>query len=843
MKRIFPAGMAMMFCLLSTQSLLAGPIPGFMNGNWMSTDGAYRFVLGISSRVASYKDRNWQILSADQVPGQTPGHWQLHLQHDSAAIILDLYRKDSSILLMDGNQQYTLTTARNYDYRYRAKQAAIATPVFSSGNAQLEGFVQPAAASKPGGYVIISYQNSMTGEKDYFFAGLDSLGRFSVSVPLGRPQLCTLNVDGEEAAVFLAQPRDTILLAYNRGIGIDRNNPDYGKLGQRIALMGDGAAFNNQYQHFRFYAPSLGYPAFDMPAAAKNTPAKAKGPEPFSYYGDLYARTITAVDRVYPSSRVGQELNGFVRAEIRFACARALLNSLRGYYGEKNDASDSIRLLQVYEKYLAEDGAAALLHDKYYELAKLYGSKLNDIRYGQRRSYRFSMEMFDARMKNDYSLLLSPDFMQQYTAVMKDNALSMGMSDSAVIAKYFHGDRKEAVAFRYIMEKISNEFFKESRDSSAYLVYASIPNPVLHFAANLQQLNNNYLGDDEVKVASLYRLNIFKYYSAIPGMPWQQTDSVNLRRTVQLGLASILLRGDDQRITQVDHEADWQAVVRRYKGKVVVAWTFSHYFDKERAARGLYALQKMKERYRGKDVVFLKCIQQRHRNDKIRQLTEYLKLFAEQKDLDNIIYVESGITIHSMLSEAVDDCCVIYDETGRPHHPLFAKRYSERSNLTLIDELDSVMTGHGKYFNENYFLDLHRRRGYAGDATPGAGGRTWTLYDTTGNYFTYISREPERPSAEYHDYDSVFHQLLIANDSLWVEKDMILHREPARRDKNSFFSLAEYSKEYALTARMYGFRFGGPEKRLQVYDGRQKLYRQFRLAYISNEMMVLELVQ
>jgi hypothetical protein len=42
---------------------------------------------------------------------------------------------------------------------------------------------------------------------------------------------------------------------------------------------------------------------------------------------------------------------------------------------------------------------------------------------------------------------------------------------------------------------------------------------------------------------------------------------------------------------------------------------------------------------------------------------------------------------------------------------------------------------------------------------------------------------------------------------------------------------------------MYKFRFGGPEKRLQVYDGPQKLYRQFRLAYISDEMMVLELIQ
>ena len=851
MKKIVHPGKVLILCLFCWAAAAAGPGPGpaavgltpaFMYGNWISTDGSNRFVLGISHQIACYRNTSWQILSAEEMPGAPAGHWQLHLQHENRTATLDLYRKDSSLLLAEGKEVRLLSSARTYNYLYHPPQKTFRPSLFSGGTVQLRGFIRPTH-SRPIGYVQVCYDNALTGEKDYFFADIDSLGRFSLRLPVNRPQLCTLSLNRDPVANFMVQPGDTMLLAFNKDVELNDMNPDYDRLMQRVCFMGDEAAFNNQYQHFLQYAALMGYPSFEFPAAAAGSSSGTdKGPEPFAYFGDLYARAITAIDRVYPPSKAEQRFIDFIKAEIRYSCARGLLRSFRGYYGGRDASPDSIRVQKLYDQYLARESPAALLHDSYYRLAALYGSWLCSSRHDYRSFYNIPHDRMDQRVKDEYSSLLSGNFRSVYKEIEKGRTTMRGMKDDDIADKYFHGDMVAADSFRYLYEKINNGLIEEVRDSAAYRVYAGIPNPVLRFAAGMQQLLNNPFSDYDIKIASLNRLAIFRHYNAIPGMPFRQVDSVNKQQALLPGAANLALKGDDRRIRQVNHESEWQAILQGYKGKMVVVWIFSGYFEKELAARSFHELHAMEERYRGQNVVFLTCIQQRRQNDKAQQLVEYLKLLSQQGGMTDFFYVDRDISACTMILEAIDGHCMIYDETGRPHHPREYTRGGiavDRSGYFLPAELDAVRAGRGRYYEEytSFFLST-RRNGhilkFKGDVV-----KAWTLADSTENYFTYEAGEPEKPLFE-HNFDSVFREVSLTTDSGWIEQTIVLHRRQKPGSDDRIYNSSGYGKEELGPPGNYTLRFSDPEKILRLYDRDRKLYRQFRLVFITADRMVLE---
>jgi hypothetical protein len=819
--------------------------PGFMYGNWISTDGGNRFVLGISRHIACYRNTSWQILSAEEMPGAPAGHWQLRLRHDNRMATLDLYRKDSSLLLAEGRAILLLSSARTYNYLYHPVQKTFRPSLFSGGTVQVRGFIRPTH-SRPVSYVQVSYDNSFTGEKDYFFADIDSLGRFALRLPVNRPQLCTLSLNRDAMANFMAQPGDTMLLAINRDVEINSVNPDYNRLMQRVCFMGDEAAFNNDYQHFLQYAALMGYPSFEIPATAAGSSAgMVKRPDPFAYYSELYSRAITAIDRVYPPSKAERRFIAFIKAELRYNCARGLLRSFREYYGGRDVSPDSIRIQRLYDQYLAQESPAALLHDSYYRLAGLYGSWLSASRHDYRSFYNIPHDRIDQRVKDEYGQLLSGDFLAVYKEIERGRITMRGMKDDDIADKYFHGDRVAADNFRFFYEKITNGLMDEVRDSAAYRVNAGIPNPVLRFAASLQQLLNNPYSDYDIKIASLNRLAIFRHYNAIPGMPLRQVDSVNKQRTRLPGAANLVLNGDDKRIRQVDHESEWQAILHRYKGKMVVVWMFSSYFEKELAARSFYELRAMEERYRGQNVVFLKCIQQRRQNDKVQQMVEYLKLLDQQGWMTDLFHINRDISTCTMILEAIDGHCMVYDENGRPHHPWSYTRGGiavDKSGYFLPAELDAVSAGRGRYYEDYTSLFMVNRRNgrlriFKGDVV-----KIWTLADSTGNYFTYSAGEPEKPVFE-HNYDSVFREVSLTKDSGWIEQTIMLHRRQKPGSDDRLYNSAGYWKEDLAPPGNYTMRFSEPEKILRLYDKDRQLYRQFRLVFITADRMVLELIQ
>ena len=154
------------------------------------------------------------------------------------------------------------------------------------------------------------------------------------------------------------------------------------------------------------------------------------------------------------------------------------------------------------------------------------------------------------------------------------------------------------------------------------------------------------------------------------------------------------------------------------------------------------------------------------------------------------------------------------------------------------------MAGRGHYYESNPFFFLSRAYGKESADVPGKRVlKTWTLYDSTGNYFSYLPGVPKKPLYDLN-YDSVYHLFSFTYDSAVVENKIVLHREPiSPGNKNRFLSTPDYLGQYIYTSEAYSYRFDRTEKKLRVYDRQKKLYKTFRVVFVTADYLVLELIQ
>jgi hypothetical protein len=418
------------------------------------------------------------------------------------------------------------------------------------------------------------------------------------------------------------------------------------------------------------------------------------------------------------------------------------------------------------------------------------------------------------------------------------------MTDEEIIQTYFNGNKEAAIAYAYMFRKIENEFFKEARDSIAYVQNAALlKSPALYFAANLYQLQYYDVAENELRTPSIYRLNIFKTAAARNGMPWQLTARLNRKQAVHATGAAIQLKTDSTRIREVNNEADWQAALKSYRGKVVVISVFDHYFEKKYAARTLYELEKMQAMHKGKNVVFLKCIIQRQSSDKVRQLFNYLQLMDSQKQLQNLFYIDGKISAMAVMKNGIENAFGIYNTAGEAHHPrIYPQKLPSggQADISLTAELNAVLAGKGRYYESDAATYFTKRAGDEHSYFSRKNGvlKAWTRTDTAGAYEVYAATAPDMP--DYETGDSVYRQLNFLADTTCVEARLTLHKTPPEKISRMFYS-SGYDKEVTRNG-VYHYRFKQPGRHLQLYDGKKPEVpvKRYRVVMISTDIMVLE---
>lgn len=836
LKAILPG---LLFAIITTAKG-AARLPEELVGNWLRTDGSNQFVIGLYPDVVCYRNNTWVIIS-------TTGdgdHLQLKLQNDSAFLDLDLQRKDAhTIVLSENGHQHTLKNIRTYNYRYKPQQHSFKHPLFTLANATLKGCVHwPENAGRISGnnYIQVSYKNMFTGEVEYFYAPLDSLQRFNISFPVYKFQRCTLSQGRIELTSFFVQPGDTLLIAINKTVGMREQNPDYNKLTQRVSAMGSDEDFNNLYQHYLWHNRGADLPGFPQDKSKGSSEIKASKK---TFYRDLYLQRSKAIEHVYTPARAERRFIDYMKDEVRYACADALLSALNDRYSDDpGDKADSADMKHVHQAFLAGATPLAFLHDGYYRVAAKYGKRLDNARYGHSRNYRISPGKADERIRKEYAPLLSKEFMRAYDSVSRNFAKIQNMSDEAIIQQYFHGSREAAVAFRYVYDQIADQLFTEVADSITYTLYKQeIGDPFLRFAASLQRLLDPSSSDD-LGIPSTFRLKLFRSFCDIPGTPFPIVDTLNMAQAFRLAGVGLQARFDGSLLKDINNEANWQAELKRYRGKVVVVWGFSHYFEKEHAQRSLYELKQMEELYHGKNVVFLKCIQQRQRSDKVKVLLGYLRMMKNNDALNNILYMDRSVSAMALLSDGIDSRCGIYDTAGQLHHPgpYYTSGRQWRGNITLQSELDAVLAGKVNEYEstaDRIFSAALRGNSYSSYRPV----NTWTRYKAVGPYLVFASKEPEKPDTETED--SVFNQISFYGDTIYREHQLALRKMEPPKDDNSIFYSYKYRKEFIPGEFGGPYQYNRDKRLLSIYDNKRKLYKQFRVVTITTDLMVLEQLQ
>jgi hypothetical protein len=813
-------------------------IPKELQRNWFSTDGNNVFTLGLTQQVACYRKLLWNVISVEK----TSDAVKIQIQKKNLRRQL-VIRSDGekAIVLQDGNEKINLRSIRTFHAKHKVIPLVPGDVKFTYGTIKLSGVVtrNQKVDREDQNYVELRLRDEATDETAYLFADLDSNSCFSIEVPAWKFQQIKLHLRSEEIANFFAMPGDSLVIAYNQNMVVDQENPDFDLLLQRTAFMGQYGNFNNLYQHFSWHSKSVGFPNFEYPfKKVKGKSIVEKKQRLFEYYDSVYTSLERRLDIIYPSRGYDKFSVGFLKDDLRFSIARAALTNLKDEYNEKTYYDfkiDSTDIKRIYKRFIASSSTPVWIHPVYYDLAEEYGEKLRFSIFGNSMRYTISQSKVEKRIREEYAPLLSADFTKAYERVKSAGREVERMSMDEVVQKYFDGNKEKAYSFRYLMNQISDQFFKEAEDSLMYEIFKkAIPDPQLRFTTNLSELLDTERSNSRFSGPSVFQLDLFKTYSRIPNTPLQLVDSVNRGQAVQLALASFAVKINPDLITQLDTEEAWQNVLEKYRGKIVVVSVFSHYFDKQHAMRSLHELKKIEEKYKGSNIVFLKCIQQRERNDKMEMLLSYLRLFFEQGVLNNTYYVDKSVSFHALLDGSINGFSVLYNEKGQGHHSYYSELMWEQRDKarhpTLASEIDSLQKGKGRFYEP--FADRFFSKSFSSPR--------YTMLTSSGKYITYQVKEPERP--RYDTGDSIFYQISFDRDSVFTENQILLHRQKPSRNKNDMlFTSYTYEKRLVPgSTKLNRYVFNRPDQMLTILDDKKKVVEKFKVVLISDRMLVLE---
>ena len=815
----------LLLCMLFLTVANAAPIPASLYGHWLKTDGSNRFVIGLYPNAACYENQTWRIRSAKELQGR----WQIQLEQGGKTARVTLQAKDSNTLLLGEGSQQVLRKTNTFNSSYRPAQPAFSSQLFTAGSAQLRGIVQwNGKRRKDEFYIQLYYYDMYTGRTEYLFADPDSLGRYSIHIPLRMPVICHLSVGpNPPAASFLVQPGDTLLLAFNATISTDDTNQDDKRLLQRVCLMGAEAAFNNQYQH---YTRQVTRWSFKMPGEAYNNRTGGLQNLQFDRCSTLYDKILKDIDSTYPAYAAEQRFIDFIKAETRYNCVKEMI-----------ELTDSSYLQKTYDKYLSQETPLSFIHDSYCRLAGTFAYRMLTCRFNNYYTYPVNYEKLAERLQKDYRSSFPANYPNQFNDLNRDWDNITAREDTLLIQKNFKGNLEEYLTFRLLLKKLIMEVQKESIDSLAYPFYErTIPNASFRFALNLQQLQSDAANTGYMPAPSLFRTTLFKQYSQLAGMPYERVININTANEEAYGKVNLELTLNTQVIRPLDREDQWQKLLQANRGKTVVVWTFSTSFYRDMAAHALYEMKKLQENYRGKNVVFLKFIENHKRSDRVKQLIQYLDLFNAQGQLNNVFYIDGLMSVRTMGREDINNCCAIYDTSGLVHHPLYHSLpidQRNRSTFTLANELDSILTGKGRYYEKrgDYYLLASERPMNMSDYTK---DKTWRLFDSCSHFYIYGTLIPDKPSLK----DSVFHLISLKNDFTWMESNLVFHRLPQAKKFDGSYDARDYSKENIRSNTPHTYRYEPRKRILQLFDDNKKLFRTYSVVFLSYDCLVLKLM-
>jgi len=279
----------------------------------------------------------------------------------------------------------------------------------------------------------------------------------------------------------------------------------------------------------------------------------------------------------------------------------------------------------------------------------------------------------------------------------------------------------------------------------------------------------------------------------------------------------------------VNDENTWQQILHQYKGNAVVICHIAS-ASNDQLLKKAAKLHETQQQFKGKNVVFLTCIQQRDKHDSDEYLKQCMATLAEQGLTDNIYYVSATVSVEAMAEDAIERNWGIYGPQGLIHHHApwkfnLDKSFNEQAPTpTLSLELDTVLMGKGRYYEKNptQYLCCDELK-------------LWTLGYAAGPYLVYHAGNPKEPLYR-RTTDSVYQQITFMQQQFYIEDSVVL-KEGAFNPK---LYRREYSTEYFWGTPKYNYLLDKKTNSITVNDNKGKLYKRFRIVLLSPKFLVLE---
>jgi len=292
-------------------------------------------------------------------------------------------------------------------------------------------------------------------------------------------------------------------------------------------------------------------------------------------------------------------------------------------------------------------------------------------------------------------------------------------------------------------------------------------------------------------------------------------------------------------VKEVNDENTWQNVLKKYRGKTVVICAILS-SKRESLLKNVEEIRAAEKQLKGKNVVFLKCIRPSNRKDKAEYLQECVTVFTEQGMPDDVYYIEYTLSLYAMAEEAIDRHWGIYNTEGLIHHPTrrkidLSKRFEDQAPATtLLQELDTVFTGRGHYYERNadYFLRYTSLKKFASNS---GDYKAWTLGYTSGPYLTYHAGDPEQPLYGREE-DSLYQRMKFIERRIYMEDSVVLKKGVINPKKFRY----DYNAELFWGTRKYSYVLDKKKNIITINDDRGKLYKRFRIVLITIDVMVVE---
>jgi hypothetical protein len=218
------------------------PLPQYLLGNWLMTDGSNQFVFGLHDKKAIYQNQVWDYDRVEQNGKTTVIHLKNGAQ--SKSVYAQAGKKGKYKLGETLSKLTEYSKTRTENTKYKAEQdEAFGKSVFKHDTATYKGYVKgyrPRTGQTTGSIFV---GNIITGKQESYLVQINDDGSFEVKFPMNYPQEIFVRFPYMNTSVYL-EPGSKVFHLLDKN-ELSKNTDSHS------VFMGDCARINQELTAFK----------------------------------------------------------------------------------------------------------------------------------------------------------------------------------------------------------------------------------------------------------------------------------------------------------------------------------------------------------------------------------------------------------------------------------------------------------------------------------------------------------------------------------------------------------------------------------------------------------------